>query len=76
MSVSRCLGPAVANLSGVHRSQWKAYIDALPEVCPHSGCTAKPGCRAYVADYFRVQWHAQARCELMEKRKGAGVSRG
>jgi len=77
MSVSRCLGPAVEKLSVVHRSQWKACIAALPETCPHGGCTAKPGCRDYVAAYFRVQWHAQARRELItEKHKGAGVSRG
>lgn len=75
MSVSRCLGPAVEKLSGVHRSQWKGYIDALPESCPHSGCTAG-GCRAFVADYFRVQWHVQASRERSQTRNNSGVARG
>lgn len=76
MSVSRCLLPAVKALLGKHRSQWKSYIDALPEKCPHTDCTAKPGCRDYVAAYFRVQWHAQINREQMEKRKAVRVPRG
>lgn len=71
MSVSRCLGPAVAALSGVERAHWKAYIDALPETCPHSDCTAQPGCRGLVAAYFRLQWNAQARRERAQKSRGA-----
>lgn len=69
MSVSQCLGPATRALQGKSRSQWKSYIDALPETCPHSSCTAQQGCRDYVAAYFRVQWHAQIRHELVEQRK-------
>src|SRR5574337_573986 len=59
MSVSRCLGPASDALGGIPRAQWKAYLDALPEACPHRDCTAKPGCRGYVSDYFRMQWRIQ-----------------
>lgn len=63
MSASRCLGPAIDALKRVPRLEWKAYIDALPAVCPRSDCTGTVGCRAHVGDYFRVQWHAQARLQ-------------
>jgi len=48
MSVSRCLGPALSALGRMHRSQWKSYIDALPEACPHDDCTTGTSCRVYV----------------------------
>lgn len=73
--VSRCLGPMVARLSGQHRTRWKAHIDALPERCSHADCTARGGCRAYVAAYFRVQWHAQVNRERIDAMK-MGVARG
>lgn len=63
MSVSRCLGPAVRALAGTPRAQWREYLDGLPERCPHGDCTAQPGCRGYVAAYFRVQWRLAARRE-------------
>lgn len=65
MSLSRCLLPAVLALAGAPREAWKTYIHALPIDCPHGDCTA-PGCRAYVADYFRVQWRIQ--CALAARR--------
>jgi len=61
VSVSRCLGPAVRELAGRPRERWREYVDALPEQCPHGDCSAQPGCRAYVADYFRMQWRMAAR---------------
>lgn len=64
MSVTQCLGPAIKALGGMHRSQWRPYIESLPQACPHGNCTAQQGCRAYVADYFRVQWQLQQRLEL------------
>jgi len=63
VSVSRCLGPAVRALAGTPRAGWGAHISALPERCPHGDCTAQPGCRDYVAAYFRVQWRAAVRRE-------------
>lgn len=63
MSVSRCLGPAVRALAGRPRQEWRAYMEALPEACPHGDCTAVPGCRGYVAGYFRMQWRAAVRRE-------------
>lgn len=73
MSVSRCLGVAVQTLSRVPRSEWKAYIDALPLACPTPDiCTAKPGCRDYCADYFRVQFRAQVRLEQIKARTAGG----
>jgi hypothetical protein len=65
MSISRCLGPAVRALMGVHRREWKGYIDQLPQRCPHGDCTAQPGCRAYVADYFRIQWRMAVKREQL-----------
>jgi hypothetical protein len=69
LSVSRCLGPATAGLKGVPRPQWRTYIDTLPEACPHADCTGTQGCRARVAEYFRVQWHCQANLEAAAGRK-------
>lgn len=69
MSVSRCLGPALRALMGAPRAEWRWYIDALPERCPHGDCTAQPGCRAYVADYFRIQWRMQV---ARERNHGKG----
>jgi hypothetical protein len=69
MSVSRCLTQAVKALQGTPRSQWKTYIDSLPAQCPHTDCTAQPGCRDYVAAYLRVQWNAQTNRERMEARR-------
>lgn len=78
MSVSRCLGPAIKALQGVQRTAWRAYIDGLPEACPHSDCGGEQGCRARVAEYFRVQWHAQANLDANAQRKLAdrGSARG
>lgn len=75
MSISRCLLPALKALLGKHRSQWKPYIDQLPEECPNADCTAKPGCRGYVAAHFRGQWHVQVNREQIEK-QNARVPRG
>ena len=66
MSVSRCLGAAVRELAGRPRAEWRGYVEALPERCPHTDCTAQPGCRGYVAAYFRMQWR-------MAARRGQGV---
>lgn len=63
MSVSRCLGPAHRALASLPRAQWGEYLRSLPERCPHADCTAQPGCREYVSDYFRVQWRAAVRRE-------------
>lgn len=51
---------------GVHRREWKNYIDQLPQRCPHGDCTAQPGCRAYVADYFRIQWRMAVKREQLD----------
>ena len=67
MSISRCLGPAVQALAGKPRAQWREYLDALPERCPHGDCTAQPGCRGYVAAYFRVQWRVAVRRENVRR---------
>lgn len=69
MSVSRCLGQAVAALGGVPREEWKAYLDALPETCPHPDCTTKLGCRGYVAEYFRMQWRIRGAQEQVRQRQ-------
>ncbi|WP_031336492.1 hypothetical protein [Xylella fastidiosa] len=69
MSVSRCLGQAVEALRDQPRAQWKAYIQTLPQVCPHTTCTAQPGCREYVAAYFRVQWGIQVNRERVQRRQ-------
>lgn len=71
MSVSRCLGPAVDVLRGIPREQWSAHLDTLPMVCPQSDCTAKPGCRGYVAEYFRMQWRIQCAQERIAQVKAA-----
>lgn len=63
MSLSHCLGQATTALGGVPREKWKAYIDTLPEQCPHSNCTTGMGCRAYVGEYFRMQWRIRAELE-------------
>lgn len=57
MSISHCLDLAIGRLP---RERWADEIAKLPEVCPHPGdCTARGGCRAYVAEYYRAQWRIQ-----------------
>lgn len=77
VSVSRCLGEAVDALAGEPREQWKAYLDALPETCPRDGCSPGLGCRAYVTEYFRVQWRIRSALEerraLMKARDGVAA---
>lgn len=63
MSISRCLGTAMRALGDRPRAEWGAYLDRLPERCPHGDCTAEPGCREYVASYFRLQWRLAVRRE-------------
>lgn len=67
MCVSRCLGPALTALGAMPRADWRGYINALPEACPHSDCTQGQGCRAFVADRMRTVWQVQAE---YERRRG------
>lgn len=54
MSASRCLDLTIGALP---REQWAAAIAELPEHCQHpTACTVRVGCRAYVGDYYRMQW--------------------
>ncbi len=36
---------------------------------PRTSCTAEPGCREYVAAYFRVQWGIQVNREKAQRRQ-------
>jgi len=79
LSVSRCLGAAATELGGQPREQWKAYIDALPETCPHADCTASVGCRGVAGEYFRMQWRihaAQERVRQFKAQQGGVKSHG
>lgn len=69
MSVSRCLGEAMAAIGNQPRGQWGAYLETLPEVCPHDDCTSGQGCRGYVAEYFRMQWRIRVEHERLAKIK-------
>ena len=60
MSVSHCMGRAVAIASGP-RDGWAAQIERLPEQCPHDDCGAPKSCRQRVAEYLRLQWRMQQR---------------
>lgn len=48
MTISRCLGSALKQLSTLPAAARDRAIRDLPERCPHSDCTTGIGCHAYV----------------------------
>nr|WP_308007328.1 hypothetical protein [Xanthomonas albilineans] len=49
MSISCCLGNALAKLPRLPESERDAFIATLPACCMGNGCTTGMGCRDYVA---------------------------
>jgi len=57
MTVSRCLGEAIA-ITARPRGEWPELIEKIQDKCTHTDCTAT-NCREVCKEWLRMQWRIQ-----------------